>query len=293
MKLPKDFPKLDNLLKKMGVPFQPFVDPEIGKSLTGPGVTVGPDDVKIARNGTLEYQGRKVVLYIRDVKGHLPKYHVVDCRTLKGMRADGKYTRYVVTRRTDGEFILNFADNLSRKNPETYRLDICKNCLWQELKLKYIYSPDAFPLADWFNAIDPSYEPPPQDGLYGPRTTPTDGPVSNYPPNWNLLSFQCRERAEWKCEECSIDLKLNRKFLHAHHSRGTKHNDPEDLIALCIGCHAEQPGDGHRLLKERPEYQDFLKKYGDRSQSGSRLSHYRQHPPHTQISDVADDDIPF
>ena len=37
--------------------------------------------------------------------GHLPKYHVVDCRTLKAMRRAGRYKRYVV-----GEFILNFAD---------------------------------------------------------------------------------------------------------------------------------------------------------------------------------------
>lgn len=112
MKLPKDFPKLDNLLEQMGVPFQPFVAPEIEKSITTRGITVESDDVKVALNGTLEYQGRKVVLYIRDVKGHLPKYHVVNCRTLKDMRSIGKYKRYVVTRRTDGEFILNFADNL-------------------------------------------------------------------------------------------------------------------------------------------------------------------------------------
>ena len=128
-----------------------------------------PDEIAVAPNGTLEYQGQKVILYIRDVMGHLPKYHVVDCRTLKVMRRAGRYKRYVVTRRTDGEFILNFADNLSRDDPETHRLDICKNCLWQELNLRYVYAPDAFPLADWFDAIDPSYEPPPRDGLYGPH----------------------------------------------------------------------------------------------------------------------------
>lgn len=206
MKLPKDFPELDDLLKQMGVPFQPFVDPEIEESITVRGITVTSDDVKVAPNRTLEYQGRKVVLYIRDARGSLPKYHVVDCRTLKRMRGDGRYERYVVTRRTDGEFLLNFADNVTLDDPETHRLDICKNCLWHELNRRDL-SPDAFPLEAWFNAIDPSYEPPPIDGLYGPITTPTPDSVSKYPPDWNLRSLQCRERAEWKCEECGIDVK--------------------------------------------------------------------------------------
>ena len=260
MNLPKSFPNLDNLLERMGIPFQPFVVPEIEKSITTQGITVESDDVEFAPNGTLEYQGRKVVLYIRDARSSLPKYHVVKCRTLVDMRNKGRYKRYVVTRRTDGEFILNFADNLSRENPETYKLDICKNCLWQELNLRYVYAPDAFPLADWFNAIDPGYQPPPIDTLYGPKSTPVTGPVSNYPPDWNLRSLQCRQKAAWKCEECGIALKLERQFLHAHHLRGTRYNRPEDLRALCIGCHAEQPG--HKQMQGLPDYLKFMELHG-------------------------------
>ena len=259
MKLPKDFPNLENLLERMGVPFRPFVASEIDKSITTRGITVESDDVEFAPNGTLEYQGRKVVLYIRDVRGSLPKYHIVNCQTLKGMRNAGRYRRYVITRRTDGEFILNFSDNLQRDNPETYRLDICKNCLWQELNMRYL-SVNAFPLADWFNAIDPGYQPPPIDTLYGPRTTPVTGPISHYPPDWNLRSFQCREKAGWKCEECSIDLGVDRKFLHAHHLRGTRYNQPKDLRALCIGCHAEQHL--HDRMRGLPDYLKFMELYG-------------------------------
>ena len=146
-----------------------------------------------------------------------------------------------------------------RDNPRTYKLDICKNCLWKELKLIHV-SPDAFPIVDWFNAIDLSYVPPPVDRVYGPLTTPKTGPVSKYPPNWNLLSFQCRDRAGWKCDECSINLKNQSKFLHAHHLRGTQYNRPEDLRALCIGCHAEQPR--HARVRSLPEYPEFMQKYG-------------------------------
>ena len=258
MNLPTDFPRLKDLLKQIGVELKPFVAPEIRAALVEGDIIVTTDDIIVAPNGTLEYQGQKVILYIRDVRGSLPKYHVVDCQTLRGMRSAGKHKRYVVTRRTDGEFLLNFSDNLSSDNPETYRLDVCKNCLWGELDLKYL-TPDTFPLTDWFNAIDPGYEPPPRDELYGPRTTPATDPLSNYPPDWNLRSLQCRERANWRCEECSIDLRLQRRFLHAHHRRGTRYNRPEDLIALCIGCHAEQFG--HERMRNLPDYLEFMERY--------------------------------
>ena len=260
MRLPTEFPKADAILKKLGFPYHRFIDPETRLTLHRSGKIVEIDQIGFADDGTLEYQGQKVILYIRDVMGNLPKYHVMNCRTLVGMRRSGKYKRYVVTRRTDGEFLLNFSDNLSRDTPETYRLDICKNCLWHELNLRGVYTPDAFPLKDWLNAIDHSYQPPPIDGLSGPRTTPV-GAVSNYPPDWKLLSLQCRQNAGWKCQECTIDLKDNHRFLHTHHIRGTRYNRPEDLKALCIRCHAEQPGQGHNGMKNMPDYQEFLRLY--------------------------------
>ena len=206
-KLPKDFQDLDDLRKRMGVPFQPFVGTEIEKLMTGPGITVGSDDVEVAFDGTLEYQGRKVVLYIRDVRGHLPKYHVVDCHTLSDMRSKGKYKRYVVTRRTDGEFLLNFADNLLRDEPETHRLDICKNCL-RKLNMRYLYAPNAFPLADWFNAIDPGYEPPPRDRIYGPRTTPTTGPCFKLPTRMAFVLTTVSRKGRMEMRRMRYNLKF-------------------------------------------------------------------------------------
>lgn len=259
-KIPKEFPNLDALLKKMGIPYKPFIPIEFEEKLITQGITIDSDEVTVADNGTLEYQGRKVLLYIRDVRGSLPKYHVVDCQTLQGMRYAGRYRRYVVTRRTDGEFLLNFADNLYQDEPVTYKLDICKNCLWQELGLHSIL-PNTFPLTDWFQAIDNSYIPPPKDGLYGPRTSPITGPISNYPPDWNLISLQCRKQANWQCEECGIRLNLphQRKFLHAHHKKGTTYNKLDDLSALCIRCHADQPG--HEKMKNMLEYSEFMNTY--------------------------------
>ena len=82
-------------------------------------------------------------------------------------------------------------------------------------------------------------------------------------PEWKSLSQQCREKASWKCEQCGIDLNNDPKYLVAHHVRGTQHNNLEDLMALCIGCHAEQPSGGHEKITRGPDYQKFMAVYGD------------------------------
>ena len=247
---------LNELRSQMGAPFRPF-EPDIQIS---PDVIIdGFDSIVIASDGTLEYKNEKIILYIRDPKGSEPRYHIVNCRTLRTMRSAGRYTRYVVTRRTDGRFILNYPPgNLDLDKPETYPLDICTNCRWHELK--YNCASYAFPLSSWFEAVGNNYEPPPRDNLYGPQVSPETAPPSNYPPNWKLLSLECRKSAQWKCNECGIDLKLQRRFLHAHHKFGIRHSRPTDLRALCIGCHAEQLI--HGRMKSLPDYLEFMDKYG-------------------------------
>ncbi len=247
---------LNDLRSQMGASFRLF---EADLNMEPDAIIKGFDSITIASDGTLEYKNEKIILYIRDPKGSMPKYHIVDCKTLRMMRNTGKQDRYVVTRRTDGRFILNFPPgNLNRDKPETYRLDICTNCRWHELK--YNCAPYAFPLANWFKAVDNDYEPPPKDGLYGPHVAPETAPPSNYPPNWKLLSLECRNEARWKCDECGINLKFQPRFLHAHHKWGVRYNRPVDLRALCIGCHAEQLA--HGRMKGLPDYLKFMELYG-------------------------------
>lgn len=78
---------------------------------------------------------------------------------------------------------------------------------------------------------------------------------------WQTLSRLYREQKNWQCEICKLSLHQDKRYLHTHHIWGTKFNKFEDLMALCIGCHSEQPGEGHLRLKETPEYQDFIAKY--------------------------------
>ena len=79
---------------------------------------------------------------------------------------------------------------------------------------------------------------------------------------WTTLSTLYREQQNWQCEgeTCGLSLHKHKHYLHTHHIWGPRLSTPEDLKALCIGCHAEQPGHAH--LKEESDYKSFMKRYG-------------------------------
>ena len=79
---------------------------------------------------------------------------------------------------------------------------------------------------------------------------------------WKKYSTWYRNEKAWTCEICQISLNDNRYYLHTYHIWGTQHNDPNDLQALCIACHTEQPGSGHQRFRAEQDYHDFMRKYG-------------------------------
>ena len=78
--------------------------------------------------------------------------------------------------------------------------------------------------------------------------------------HWKDLSRMVRERDGWVCHLCGWHaVGRNRYFLHAHHivPRGRGGTDTLDnLISLCLECHAEQPG--HQRMRYSPDYQRFM-----------------------------------
>ena len=195
-------------------------------------------------------QNRKAILYIREPQNFhiyqtLPKYHILHCRKLREMQKQGDYRKYYATHRADGMFPLKLSNN----NPVTIcKLTLCAYC-FRELRELYGWhvfptDPEKFPLEDW---LEPPFD-------YASE-------------EWKKRSLDCRKKANWTCQECNINLESNPHLLQAHHKWGTKFNDPQDLIALCIRCHAKQPGGGHRGLKRYPEYNEFMSYYINRKKT--------------------------
>ena len=278
MKLPdfRNHKELNKLRELVGAEFITDIDEKL-KVLNGKGITIkAPNEVIPDSDGTILYERQKVALYIRDAKYYLdkynnefPKYHIVDCEKLN-LRGRRQYNyqrhREGVARLEVGKFTLNLSDNPKQEKLETHSLKICQFCL-EKLELKYsrngknvfVFQPDEFPLSDWFDAIDDGYEPLPMDRI--------ESEGSYYIAAWKFLSWVCRKNAGWRCQKCEIELgheRSDRRFLHAHHTKGRRYNKPEDLKALCIGCHAEEPGEGHQRLKRYAEYQKFMEKFGEK-----------------------------
>lgn len=257
MNLPKEFPELKALLEKMRAPFRKF-EPLIEIEP----VQVTGDEYDVIDRVIPIVQNRKAVLYLEDAWTYhinykdYPKYHVLHCKTLQSMQKAGQYARYHASTRTDGQFLVKLSDDEERS---LFKLNLCKNCLAM-LTVQYgtdVFPPDPkeFPLADWFETFKNAED--------FDQINSSDGSFDYLSEDWKKRSLACRENASWTCRQCNVNLETDRHFLHAHHQWGTKYNDPEDLIALCIHCHSQQPGGGHKVLATYPEHQQFMEKYGN------------------------------
>ncbi len=194
MNLPKDFPQFDKLLEKMNA----RTEPEIDMRLRVKGVDITADNFEIENKIPIVHN-RKVVLYIRE-PGNVsrygnPKYYILHCEKIAEMQKKGRYHRYIASTRIDGNFYIKLptSDELS-----LVKLVLCNYCL-NELKFQYGASifpekPEDFPLEDWFEPFfDHSSE------------------------AWKAQSRNCRESANWTCQECNINLKSHQHLLHTHH----------------------------------------------------------------------------
>ena len=274
MKLP-DFStdvKLNRLRQQMGAELIPWTSGIDGMLVTT-GIEISPDEIVYAPDGTLEYEGRKVVVYIRDQNvlnsyelvdpdpEQLRKFHVANCLTLKQMRAQSRYGRYVVATRTDGKFIVNFlVNNRIHKKGERVerRLYVCKHCLnkldykrYRNRRTQQDEIRESFDLNEFFEMYGSriAIEPPDTD-----RTAP----INKYSSNWRQISRHYRKKVGWRCEECGTDLGEGKKFLEVHHINSVKYdNKDENLRALCIHCHAEQYQ--HQRMKSLPEYDQYTR----------------------------------
>ncbi|KJF90750.1 HNH endonuclease [Photobacterium leiognathi] len=213
-------------------------------------------DVEI-ESGLLSYKGRHVTLYIK-ANGTSARFHVSDCSTLQGMRASGRFERYVVTNNTSGEFLVD-----TSYGEKKARLKVCQNCL-RKLNYKGCNTTtnitsivQSFNMAEFFATYSSFFPHMPS------RRAETA--ESGYSDDWSKISSHYRVEKNFECEECKVNMRSNRALLHVHHVNGVKSdNRPSNLRALCIDCHSKQPMHEHMALshRERQTINDLRKQQG-------------------------------
>jgi len=280
VKLPSflDWAPLNLLRHQMGAslaaPFGPqlhmkSIDLPIAEQLQTRGIDVKFDEIRILEDGTLEYKGHRVLLYIRDISNYsnrdgqsMPKFHFTFCSTLNTMQQNKRFARYVVANRADGEFQVNLIGQA--EEPRFVRLHVCQNCLaqivWKGFSSELTRSARTEAVKNF--SLPVFFEKYPRDLLtLKPDHTSETAPLNDYPQNWSDISDSAKQKALYKCHTCATQLTgADSKFLHTHHKNGQK-NDcrPENLEVLCIRCHGDEPMHGH--MKALPHYNEFLRRF--------------------------------
>ena len=242
------FPELDKQRKRMDAALSDWTlegqlrpIEKIRERLETGGIDVPFGDVVIGPGGLLTYKGEQVLLYIRREER---RFHIMDCNTLQEMRRKGVFEKYVIATRTDGLFLIHRENSISGEIEEDeVELKVCKNCLrmmnwrgyadtWSYPKKKKIWI--EFDISDFFAEYATVFQ-----SLPNRKDT---APPDYYVSGWSRISLQYREKRNWTCENCGVNLQGYKKLLHCHHKNGVPSDNQEgNFQALCLICHSEQP----------------------------------------------------
>ncbi|MDR1509746.1 MAG: HNH endonuclease [Synergistaceae bacterium] len=262
--LDESFPELTNLLRKIEareiswVPAKPTLPKEEFTIEVNPAsypeIT---NDIFVNPKKLIAYEGIPCLIYIPQgtlfsIPEDLPKFHFMECSTIKDMRRNGRFQRYIITNETSGRFVMNMRDNWHSAGAENnrVRLNVCKNCLREYNYKNYNASRDKdaivrnFDIKSFFGECEVYF-----DDL--PLRHDANFIKDNYPKNWDAISLSYRNSIGWCCEICHAVFSEHRHLLGVHHRNGIKSDvDVANLQALCKVCHSEQFMHQHLSITE-------------------------------------------
>lgn len=185
----------------------------------------------------------------------LHKYHFTKCEALDSMFNSGRKGRYYLAQRMDGTFSYSvIEDNEVIFKNKHQKLNVCKFCLRALIELtNKEYRVQNFKPTDVFatNVVQ----------LSNTEVALECNAVPNiYAKDWHKIANKAKQQADWRCEQCDINLTKDKEYLHCHHIDVNRANNLiANLKVLCIKCHAQKPQHSH--INKLPQYKEFLNKY--------------------------------
>lgn len=214
-------------------------------------IVISADDKNLKRTPTgFFYKGRRVILYIRDQAQYGDKiseykFHLIECATLKAMRNQNRYGKYVVSTSTTGIFKVNrIINNRSVESEE--ELHVCKNCLRRLNQQGYNFTYEDFSIEEFFRVMNGDNS---GNFSYLPNGNDLTDPLNVYPENWNEISRRLKEKYNYTCQECHRNFSNCKSQLQVHHKNERKNDCREsNLEVLCIDCH--QAKHNHKITRK-------------------------------------------
>jgi hypothetical protein len=225
------------------------------------GISINLEDVEPGPGGLLSYNGEQVILYIKDTRAsketlqYSPedsrRFHIAECKTLENMREMGRFERYIVTRKHDGLFLVDWIDHdTGAKGEIEAELKVCKNCLNKinyenYKKTKSIRNSvwNSFEISSFLRDYSTFF-------VQLPSRSDKTALVDKYVEGWSELSKKIKKARGWSCENCQVNLSSNPRLLHTHHKSGVKtDNSDKNLKVVCASCHSKEPMHNHLKVK--------------------------------------------
>jgi len=191
----------------------------------------------------------------------LHKYHVLRCKTLENAEKHGWRDKYKMSHRSDGRFYYRFLENNQVfEERKDQRLYVCKNCLSAAAAAGLVDASverESFEAGEFLDADDGQNT----IGLREQGEFAEQSVPNKYVQDWRLIANMLKHKKKYRCEGLGCpnrDLGSSklRRFLHAHHRDMDKANNVfSNLEALCVYCHAQQPGHDH--MKSSADYLSY------------------------------------
>lgn len=230
--------------------------------------------LQVGDGDTILHDGHRVFLYIRvfnvnadtfedacNEPDSLRKFHIVWCRTLEQMKAEGRFERYVASDRVDEPFGVALRTRTGTWACGDTELYVCQNCLnhtnWEGFKettrKRKAEIVRGFSRRRFLETEHTRF-------AELPPATDRAPPAMGYAADWADRSRAYRESVSYRCEDCSVDCSDNRSLLDTHHQNGvTTDNRISNLRALCKTCHAQRHPNWYQVSTHDRQTLDALR----------------------------------